>query len=100
VPQRVLPFCVASNTDWRKVGITSPTVQLAIIKNLIDRDETTAHLKLTDRGHTVLAALLYCRTWSLGVRATSLALWRRRPGAVRASTAGINLPRKAYAEIG
>jgi len=58
VLQRVLLFCVASNTDWRKVGITSPTVQLAIIKNLIDRDETTAHLKLTDHGRAVLAALL------------------------------------------
>ena len=62
VPQRLLLFCVASNTDWRKAGIKSPTVQLAIIKQLINRDEASAHLELTERGHAVLAALLYART--------------------------------------
>jgi hypothetical protein len=58
VLQRVLLFCVASNTDWRKVGIANPTVQLAIIQNLIDRAETTSRLELTEHGRAVLAALL------------------------------------------
>jgi hypothetical protein len=59
VPQRVLLFCVASNTDWRKVGIISnPTVQLAIIQNRIDRAERTSRLELTEHGRAVLAALL------------------------------------------
>jgi hypothetical protein len=58
VPKRrePTPEAGAANTDWRKVGITSPTVQLAIIKNLIDRDEATAHLKLTDHGRAALLA--------------------------------------------
>jgi hypothetical protein len=57
LPQRLLLFCVASNSDWRKAGITNATVQLSIVKNLIDRDETTAHLELTEHGRAVLAAL-------------------------------------------
>jgi hypothetical protein len=58
VPQRVLLFCVASDTDWRKAKITSPTVQLSIIQKLIERDERTSRLKLADRGRAVFAALL------------------------------------------
>jgi hypothetical protein len=58
VLQRVLLFCVASNTDWRKVGITNSTVQLAIIQNRIDRAEATSRLELTEHGRAVLAALL------------------------------------------
>jgi hypothetical protein len=54
----LLLFCLASNSDWRKAGITSPTVQLAIVKNLIDREETTSRLSLTEHGRAVLAALL------------------------------------------
>ncbi len=58
VPQRLLLFCVASNTDWRKTGIASPTVQLSIVQSLIERDEVTSHLDLTEHGRAVLAALL------------------------------------------
>lgn len=56
--QRVLLFCVASGTDWRKFGIQSPTVQLAIIKNLVERPEHQSELVVTDHGRAVLDALL------------------------------------------
>jgi hypothetical protein len=58
VPQRVLLFCVASNTDWRKAKITSSTVQLSIVQNLIEHDERTSRLKLANHGRAVFAALL------------------------------------------
>jgi hypothetical protein len=61
IPQRVLFFCIASNTDWRKARITSPTVQLSIVQNLVElveQDRTTPRLKLTDHGRAVFAALL------------------------------------------
>jgi hypothetical protein len=58
VPQRVLILCLASGTDWRKAGIRNPTVQLAIVKKLVERDEATSQLELTDQGRAVLAALL------------------------------------------
>ena len=59
VPQRLLLFCAASNTDWQKVaGIHTPTVQLAIIRKLVEREEATSRLKLTEHGRAVLAELL------------------------------------------
>jgi hypothetical protein len=56
--QRVLLFCVASGRDWRKFGIQSPTLQLTILKNLIERAEHHIDLVVTDLGRAVLAALL------------------------------------------
>ncbi len=58
VAQRLLLFCLATNTDWRKAGIASPTVQLSIVQSLIERDERTSLLRLTARGRAVLAELL------------------------------------------
>jgi hypothetical protein len=58
VPQRVLLFCVASGTDHRKAGITPATVQLCVVRDLIERREAPARLVLTDKGRAVLAALL------------------------------------------
>ena len=58
VPQRLLLFCVASGTDYRRAGITPATVQLCVIRELIERKESPARLVLTDKGRAVLAALL------------------------------------------
>src|SRR5258708_6654353 len=58
VAQRVLLFCVASDTDYGKVGITSASVQLAVIRNLVERDEATSRLVLTDQGRAMLVALV------------------------------------------
>ena len=58
VPQRLLLFCVASGSDYRKAGINGASVQLAIIRGLVERDEATQRLALTEQGRAVLAALI------------------------------------------
>jgi hypothetical protein len=57
VSQRVLLFCLASDTDWAKAGVTHSTVQHLLVTNLVGRDQA-GHLALTDQGREVLAALL------------------------------------------
>ena len=54
IPERVLLFCVASDTDWEHAGITGTTV---IVRGLIQRDPA-GRLWLTKEGRAVLAALL------------------------------------------
>jgi len=54
IPERVLRFCVASDTDWEHAGITGTTV---IVRGLIQRDPA-GRLWLTKEGRAVLAALL------------------------------------------
>ena len=57
VPQRVLLKCLGSGTDWRKSKVKPATVQLAILKGWIERDDAN-QLVLTDQGRAALAALL------------------------------------------
>jgi hypothetical protein len=57
VPERVLLFCLASDTDWAKAGVPPITVQHLLVRNLVERDYA-GHLSLTDQGKAVLAALL------------------------------------------
>jgi hypothetical protein len=57
VPERVLLFCLASDTDWAKAGVPPITVQHLLVRNLVERDDA-GHLALTDQGREVLAALL------------------------------------------
>jgi len=56
-PQQALLKCLGSGTDWRKAGVKAASVQLAIMKKLVEHDHT-GQLALTDEGRTVLAALL------------------------------------------
>jgi hypothetical protein len=35
IPERVLLFCVASDTDWEHAGITGTTVTAMIVRGLI-----------------------------------------------------------------
>jgi hypothetical protein len=35
VPERVLLFCVASDTDWRRAGVKATTAQRMLIRGLI-----------------------------------------------------------------
>jgi hypothetical protein len=59
VPERLLLFCLASNTDWQKVpGLTHATAQRLIARGLIERERTGTSLVLTKEGRAVLAALL------------------------------------------
>jgi hypothetical protein len=56
--QRVFLFCVASGTEWQRFDIQSPTVQLTIIKNLIERLHYRPYFVVTELGRAVLSALL------------------------------------------
>ena len=49
IPERILLFCVASDTDWEHAGITGATVTAMVIRGLIERD-TAGHLHLTKEG--------------------------------------------------
>jgi len=57
VSERMLLFCVASNTDWKHSAIPGEIVTTMVVKGLIDRDAGGA-LTLTDRGRAVLRAML------------------------------------------
>jgi hypothetical protein len=51
---RILLFCVASDTEWELAGITGATV---IVRGLIERDAGN-RLALTEQGRAVLTALI------------------------------------------
>jgi hypothetical protein len=57
VSERMLLFCVASNTDWKHPAIPGEIVTTMVVKGLIDRDPAGV-LTLTDRGRAVLRAML------------------------------------------
>ena len=57
IPERILLFCVASDTDWEHAGITGTTVIAMIVRGLIQRDPA-GRLWRTKEGRAVLAALL------------------------------------------
>ena len=57
VSERMLLFCVASNTDWKHPAIPGEIVTTMMVKGLIDRDAAGV-LTLADRGRAVLRAML------------------------------------------
>jgi hypothetical protein len=57
IPERVLLFCIASDTDWEHASVTGMTVTAMIVRSLIQRDPA-GRLWLTKEGRAVLAALL------------------------------------------
>jgi hypothetical protein len=57
VPERLLLFCLASDTDWQAASVTHATAQHMMVRGLIER-EAASRFKLTDQGRAVLAALL------------------------------------------
>jgi hypothetical protein len=58
VPERLLLFCLATDTDWQKAGITHATAQQMMVRGLIDRDQAAPRFALTDQGRAVLGALV------------------------------------------
>jgi hypothetical protein len=58
VSERVLLFCIASDTDWANAGITGATARTMQVKSLIERDPGATRFVLTELGRAVLAALL------------------------------------------
>ena len=42
VPERLLLFCLASDTDWQAATITHATAQHMLVRGLIERDRGSA----------------------------------------------------------
>jgi hypothetical protein len=61
VPERLLLFCLATNTDWQAASITHATAQHMMVRGLIERDRAATRYALTELGHVVLAAMLEWR---------------------------------------
>jgi hypothetical protein len=53
----VLPFCVASDTERERAGITDATVTAMIVRGLIERDAAN-RLALTEQGRAALTVLI------------------------------------------
>jgi hypothetical protein len=51
VSERVLLFCLASDTDWVKAGVAPATAPHMLIRNLVER--SAADFVLTDQGRAV-----------------------------------------------
>jgi hypothetical protein len=58
VSERLLLFCIATDTDWAAAGITGATARMMQVKSLIERDQAATHFVLTEQGQAVLAAML------------------------------------------
>jgi hypothetical protein len=58
VPERVLLFCVASDTEWRRASIKHTTAQRLLLRGLIGRDQAALRFVLTDQGRAVFEVLL------------------------------------------
>jgi hypothetical protein len=58
VPERLLLFCLAINTDWQGASITHATAQQMMVHGLIERATGATNYRLTDQGRAVLDALL------------------------------------------
>jgi hypothetical protein len=58
VPERILLFCLASETDWQKAGVTHATAQHMMVRGLIERDRAATRFTLTEQGRAVLNALI------------------------------------------
>jgi hypothetical protein len=57
VPERMLLFCLASETDWQRAGVKQATAQQMMIRGLIER-QAAGSFVLSDHGRAVLEALL------------------------------------------
>jgi hypothetical protein len=57
VQERVLLFCIASETEWKRAGVTRSTVASMIVRGLIQRDPVGG-LSRTKEGRATLDALL------------------------------------------
>jgi hypothetical protein len=58
VPERLLLFCLASDTDWVRAGVARDTAQHLLIRGLLERDSGGSGYVLTERGRAFLASLL------------------------------------------
>jgi hypothetical protein len=56
IPERILLFCIGSDTPWQQAGVTERAVLNMLIKGMLNREGS--HLSLTRQGRDALAALL------------------------------------------
>jgi hypothetical protein len=57
VPERMMLFCVASDTDWVKAGVRAVTTRALLVKGLIERWHTSRY-RLTKEGRAVFDVLV------------------------------------------
>jgi hypothetical protein len=57
VPERILLFCVGSDTDWQRAGVPDEIVTRMTVRGFVSRD-ALGRLELTDSGRTALRTLL------------------------------------------
>ena len=57
ISERVLLFCLASDTDPVRAGVPSETITAARVKGFVDRS-AGGNLELTESGRAVLRAML------------------------------------------
>jgi hypothetical protein len=57
VSERLLLFCVATDSDWAGAGITNATLRFLEVIKLIEPKSAAKGFILTERGQAVLAAL-------------------------------------------
>jgi hypothetical protein len=57
VLERVLLFCVASDTEWAQAGVTGAITTMMLVRGLVERDRAGG-LKMTQRGHEVFKLLI------------------------------------------
>jgi hypothetical protein len=55
--ERVLLFCIATETDWQKV-VAVGTAQHMLIRGLIEREGSAGRFTLTEQGRAVLETLM------------------------------------------
>jgi hypothetical protein len=55
--ERVLLFCIATNTDWTEAGVTEAVLQVAMVIDLIERVPPHRYV-LTKLGREVCGVLL------------------------------------------
>jgi len=58
VPDRVLLFWLASDTDWTRAGVTHAAVRHMMARNLVDRELAGSRYVLTALGRAVLHVLV------------------------------------------
>jgi hypothetical protein len=58
ISERLLLYCLASDTDWQEASITHATAQHMMVRGLIERDRAATRYALTDQGRAVLGVLV------------------------------------------
>jgi Mn-dependent DtxR family transcriptional regulator len=61
-PERLLLFCFASGTEWKRAGVTQSTVTAMIVRHGLIQRDPLGRLSLTKQGRDTLDTLLQRRS--------------------------------------